>query len=95
MDGKELNTREFEGSVANAQQKIRFLHAAQSDLNVRRKNSLYQTPSSMRKAENDVLYHERRLGGVLEELIEEARKLLLNIDPGESAPVKRFASRGD
>jgi hypothetical protein len=49
----------------------------------------------MRKAENDVRFHERILGGVLEELVDEAQKLLKEIEPAESAPIQRFAARAD
>ena len=92
---EELETRDLEESIRHAQQKIRLLHTAQASLNVRRKQSMYQTPSTMRRAENEVLFHERVLGGVLEELIDEAQKLLKKIDPGQSVPVPRMASRGD
>jgi hypothetical protein len=93
---RELETKGLEGSCNNVAQKIRQLHNAQADLNHRSKNVKHQTPSALRKAENDVLYHERVLGGVLEELVDEANKLLKEIDPGQSVPVPRMsAARGD
>ena len=91
----ELETKDLEGSISHCVQKIRLLHAAQASLNVRRKNGPSQTPSTMRKAETEVLFHERVLGGVLEELLDEAQKLLRKIDPGEGITVQRFAARGD
>lgn len=92
---KELATRPLEQSIAFVQQKLRNLHIAQAELTVRTNNAKSQTPSAMRKVENDVLFHERILGGVLEELVDEAQKLLKEIDPGQSVPVPRMAARGD
>ncbi len=91
---RELDTRSLELSMDFVQQKVRLLHSAQADLNIRVMNGNSYTPSTIRKAQNEVSFRGRILGGVLEELVDEAQKLLREIDPGQSAPVQRMA-RGD
>jgi hypothetical protein len=93
---------DLEGTCNMVLQKIRFLRLAKTQLAVFRNNGLRHSPSSVRRADEEVERADRVLAKVVDELVEYANKVAAghsqNGSQNGDAPVRaipRHATRGD